>query len=150
MNWIDRIRWLATASVGEKGRLVLALTGLLAFPVLLSILSFSRLRLLIVRASSLFARVVPGSPSPEHIIHTVEMADYHLLGGRTCLIRSLTAETLLRLYGYSPDHRIGVKKGKEETITAHSWLEIDGRILIGDVNNLSEFDRLPPLDERLN
>jgi hypothetical protein len=82
--------------------------------------------------------LVVGSPTPTRIVWAVEAADHDLPGDRTCLVRSLTAETLLRLYGYHPRHQIGVTK-TNEGMEAHSWLEYGSDVLIGDIENLSEY-----------
>lgn len=60
-------------------------------------------------------------------------------------MRSLTAEALLRLYAFTPDHRIGVTKEKETDMKAHSWLEIDDNVLIGNLEDLSRYEPLPSL-----
>ncbi len=89
---------------------------------------------------------IPGSPTPVELASLVESADWYLPGSRTCLVRSLTAETLLRLYGYSPVHQIGVKKDTTDELEAHSWIEYEDDILLGDLEDLSAYSRLPPLD----
>lgn len=144
---MDRIRRFLSASTGEKVRLTIAAIQLSLLPLLLSALPFSRVRSTGIRASSLLAQYVSATPRPEELAHLVDSVDNHLPGHRTCLVRSLTVEMLLRLYGYSPDHRIGVKKTQAGALEAHSWLELEGRILIGKLENLSEYERLPSLDE---
>lgn len=61
-------------------------------------------------------------------------------------MRSLTAEALLRLYGFTPKHRIGVAKETETEMKAHSWLEFQDDVLIGELEDLSRYEPLPSLE----
>jgi hypothetical protein len=133
--------------VGGVCRLLAASGLLLALRVGFVVLSFASTRDRLLWVTTLGARAVPGSPSPERVVWAVEVADRRVPGSRTCLMRSLTAETLLVLYGYDPVHRIGVDTDGESTFLAHSWLEWEGRVIIGDLEDLSKFEPLPPLDE---
>lgn len=91
------------------------------------------------------ASYIPGSPSPERVTWAVDAADRTVPGERTCLVRSLTAETILCLYEYKPVHRIGVDRSNDGEVKAHSWIEYDDEVLIGELENLSDFQPLPPL-----
>ena len=51
----------------------------------------------------------------------------------TCLTQALATRTLLRLRAQDPQLRIGVDKDAEDLLTAHAWIEIDGRIIVGMV-----------------
>lgn len=132
---------------GDQVRLLAAATLLIVVWIGIVGGSFSRVRTGLLRASDFGASFVPGDPDPARVARTVEVADYGLPGDRTCLVRSLTAETLLRLYGHTPVHRIGVDTSVESGMRAHSWLEHDDGILIGDLEDLSRYTPLPPLDE---
>ena len=65
--------------------------------------------------------------------------------GVTCLDRALAAKVLLSRRGYSVDLRIGVTRGPGEPLEAHAWLEDDGTIVIGDLEDLTRYTRLPAL-----
>jgi len=134
-------------TVGDVGRLSVA-TGLLAIlRVSFVVLSFAPTRDRLLEVVSRLAPAIPGTPSPRRVVWAVEVADRRLPGSRTCLMRSLSAEALVRLYGYDPAHRIGVDPGSNDGFAAHSWLEWDGTIIIGDLADLSKYEPLPPLDE---
>ncbi len=130
-------------TVGDYPRLMTAAALLLTIRVAVVIVTFSKLRRALVRIST--AGAVPGSPTPVRITWAVKAADRKIPGERTCLMRSLTTEVLLTLYGYRPEHRIGVDPTDTE-FQAHSWLEYDGQILIGELEDLSRFTPLPSLD----
>lgn len=134
-------------TVGDAVRLTVASVVLVACHVGFTVSDFVPVRKRLRWVVSRLARVVPGTPSPHRIVWAVERADARLPGGRTCLMRSLTAEALLRLYSYDPVHRIGVNPNGPDGFIAHSWLEWRDDILIGDLDDLSTFDVLPPLDD---
>jgi hypothetical protein len=50
------------------------------------------------------------------------------------------------MYGHEPTHRLGVDKDSEDGVKAHSWLEYDGEILVGDLPDLDRYEPLPPLE----
>ncbi len=134
---------LRQLTVGDYPRLVTAAALLLVIRVAVVVVTFSKLRAALLYVST--RATVPGSPTPEHITWAVDAVDHTIPGHRTCLMRSLTAEVLLTLYGYQPDHRIGVDP-TDEDLKAHSWLEYNETVLIGDLEDLSRFTPLPSLD----
>jgi len=145
---MHRVKQFVAAPLSDKVRLVSVSVLLLTLHIALVVFSLSEVRAVLVRGSDFAADGLPGDPTPSRLARTVDVADHHLPGDRTCLVRSVTAETLLRLYGHRPEHRIGVMKDEDGGggIRAHSWIELDGEILIGELEDLSEYSRLPSLD----
>lgn len=139
-------RTFSSLPLGDQLRLLGGAVLLVSFSIAFAVGSFSRIRRYLLYVASRISPVVPGSPAPEQVIAAVTTADRYVPGYRTCLMRSLSAEVLLRLYGVVPVHYIGVDNTTDE-FEAHSWLEYEGRILIGDTVDLSKFETLPPLDE---
>lgn len=139
-------RTFLSLPLGDQVRLLSGAILLVSFSVAFALSSFSRIRRYVLYVASRISPVVPGSPTPEQVIAAVATADQYVPGYRSCLMRSLSAEVLLRLYGVVPVHYIGVDNTTDE-FKAHSWLEYEGRILIGDAVDISEFETLPPLDE---
>lgn len=139
-------RTFSSLPLGDQLRLLSGAVLLVSFSIAFAVGSFSRIRRYLLYVASHISPVVPGSPAPEQVIAAVTTADRYVPGYRTCLMRSLSAEVLLRLYGVVPVHYIGVDNTTDE-FEAHSWLEYEGRILIGDTVDLSKFETLPPLDE---
>ncbi|MCU4743565.1 lasso peptide biosynthesis B2 protein [Halobacteria archaeon AArc-m2/3/4] len=144
---MGRVARFLAVPVGDKARLLTAATLLLVVRVGIFVVSLSRCRRLLLTVAAIASRIVPGSPTPPRVARAVDVADTYLPGQRTCLMRSLTSETLHRLYGHEIDHRIGVDKTDDGTFEAHSWIEYDGEILIGDLEDLSRFEPLPSLNE---
>jgi hypothetical protein len=48
----------------------------------------------------------------------------------TCLVQAITAQTLMRYYGYDSIVRIGVINS--DKFEAHAWLEMDNKIILGE------------------
>jgi len=135
----------------DKLNLVVASGLLLLISAGLVVCSFKQVRTGVFRIGRLGRYILPGKAPVERIAYSVDVADARLPGNRTCLVRSLSTEVLLRAYNQRYEHRIGVEKTDSGGIKAHSWIEHDGDVLIGYVDNLEQYERLPPLhaDEHL-
>ena len=59
----------------------------------------------------------------------------------SCLVQAVAAEAMLRRRGIASDLRLGVRndRNKADPFSAHAWLERDGLVLIGELDDLSEF-----------
>jgi len=85
--------------------------------------------------------------TPERVAWAVA-AVARRLPGTTCLAQSLAAHALLRRRGYRPELHIGVRgrpSGAAVPFDAHAWVECDGRVVAGEVDDLSAYGRLRPL-----
>lgn len=139
-----RARW------DDKVRALCSIVLLTTLPVAMSWVSFATVRGTLLQVAKHGRVVAPGDPSPHHLARTVQVVDLRIPKSRTCLARSLTCEVLLRCYGYTPTHRIGVDPESGNGFVAHSWLEYDGDILIGEVDDMTQYEALPPLDSEAN
>ncbi|MUV88612.1 lasso peptide biosynthesis B2 protein [Halapricum sp. CBA1109] len=135
-----------SCSRGQQARLLLASTALLVAWVGVFAISFDRSRSVLVRTGTSARRVLSARPPAAQIAWAVDTADRHVPGERTCLVRSLAAETLFTAYGYDTEHRIGVRKERGEGVRAHSWIEADGDVVLGYLDDLDQYEPLPPLD----
>ncbi len=63
-----------------------------------------------------------------------------------CLAQALVTQILFARYGYTSQLRIGVAKDGRERLKAHAWVESQGKIVIGNVQDLSRFKALPTLE----
>jgi hypothetical protein len=61
--------------------------------------------------------------------------------GATCLTQALAGEVLLRTYGHEPSLHIGVAKINSRALEAHAWIEVQGKIILGDAGT----ERFTPL-----
>lgn len=70
----------------------------------------------------------------------------------TCLVQALAADAILRRRGLTPELRIGVRARANGAIPveAHAWVECDGSVAIGAIENLSDFTLLRPASVVVN
>ena len=64
----------------------------------------------------------------------------------TCLPQALAVRMLLKRQGYPARLHIGVAKGERGQLEAHAWVESQGRIVVGNSQDLSRYTPLPPLE----
>lgn len=148
---MSKVRAFLALPTGDQLRVLAAAALLASLPAVLRLISFACVRRAILWGGWQAERGLRRDPGYTRIVSAVGAADRGLPGSRKCLARSLAAEALLRAYGYAPEHRIGVAKETGGELQAHSWLELDGDVILGDLDDLGRFDPLPSLDavERL-
>ncbi len=132
------------------------LLGLIRLGLLL--LPFQTLQKLLVRISKpiyqtdlnyhngIGDRVSPKSIS--QIILGVNRSSRYMPGKVKCLARALTTQVLMSQHGYSPQLRIGVAKGKSDRLEAHAWVEEQGKVVIGYLQDLARFTPMSSIEER--
>lgn len=92
------------------------------------------------------ARVCPpyrNSGNPERIPWAVTGVSSRLPFSVTCLMQALVGQALFDARGHRSDVRLGVTKDDEE-LRAHAWVERNGDVVIGELDDLSEFQ---PIDD---
>ncbi len=60
----------------------------------------------------------------------------------TCLTQAIATQTLLKRLRQPASIRIGVAKDEMGKLEAHAWVESQGRIIIGERENLSQYTLL--------
>ena len=90
--------------------------------------------------------IPPDRTNLNRIIAAIHLSSRHMPGGAKCLARALTAQVLTRCCGYAPQLRLGVAKTASGQLEAHAWLEVQGEIAIGQLNDLDRFTPLPALE----
>jgi Transglutaminase-like superfamily len=110
----------------------------------LSVLPFLTLRRVLSRAGAI--RPAPGDRSPvpaQRVAWAVTSAARHLPFATTCLIESLAAQAMLRRRGVQCEVRVGVRPRQgRPALAAHAWVEHDGAVLLGQIDDLSEYAAL--------
>lgn len=86
---------------------------------------------------------------PDRIAWAVEKTSAYVPAAK-CLCRALAGQVLLSWCGVASDLHIGVLKRSETCLEAHAWLVSEGRILVGDVQDISVYVQLPPLPKPLH
>jgi len=133
--------WRAFRSLTADRRLLIAeamaLTGLIWLG--LRIVSFANLRRTLDACSK---RVLPGSQTPATAIGwAVHAATRRFPVKRTCLVEALAADVMLRRRQHDSALRLGVRKTDDHRrpLDGHAWVECDGIIVVGDLENLEEY-----------
>lgn len=109
----------------------------------LLLLSFKRLQQLLSNISN---------PKPQRqdkyqisidkIVWAVEVSSHYMPGGVKCLARALTCQVFMSRHGYTSNLCIGVAKDIQGELKAHAWLENQGKVVIGNVPDLSHFNQI--------
>lgn len=137
--------------VGLKGadRHLLLRTFLLLSSIRLGLwlLSFQTLQKLLARVSQPATSTVKLEPrSIGNIIWAVNLSSRYMPGQVKCLARALTTQVLMKQSDYTAELRIGVAKGESGKLEAHAWIEHQGRVVIGYLQDLSRYTPMPSLD----
>jgi len=85
--------------------------------------------------------------SPEYLARVIRIAS-HFVPTANCLPQALVLQTLLKRRGYPAQLHIGVTKTEDGQLKAHAWLTSQGSILIGNLENLSQYIPLPSLEKK--
>jgi hypothetical protein len=110
------------------------------------LLPFQTLRHILANVSSLSSELrETNEVSVNDIVLAITTID-RFMRGTKCLCRALATQILLSRYGYAGSIRIGVAKSKHGKLEAHAWVESQGRIIIGDLRELSRYVSMPHLD----
>jgi hypothetical protein len=115
----------------------------------LSLLRFETLRRAIDRLSRVRARQnQPQWRLVRKVVWSVNVVSTYLPLFKNCLNRALATQLLLGRRGQLVDVRIGVGRDPKGAFKAHAWIESEGRIVLGHVEDLPELTPLPPLTLR--
>src|SRR5579862_7931274 len=123
------LRKLLDLGAAERRLLIEAAALLAAIRLGLWVLPFQTLR-------RLLAKITAGTPAsvhhPDRIAVQVMAAGRCWPGAHTCLSEALATQVLLGRYGHQALLRIGVRKDEQGGLSAHAWVENQGRVVIGD------------------
>jgi hypothetical protein len=84
-------------------------------------------------------------PDLERITWAITVASRYVPAA-TCLTQALAGQILLAQHGEPALLQIGVAKNEAGKLEAHAWVESRDRIVIGDLEELSRYTRLPSLE----
>ncbi|MBT5872066.1 MAG: lasso peptide biosynthesis B2 protein [Candidatus Latescibacteria bacterium] len=129
----------------EQHLLMVALILGAAIRIALWILPFRVVRTMIFEWSD--ASAVPYQTN-RRIIETIAWSvetSSRFIPSATCLVQALVTKVLLDRRGVSNDLRIGVAKEEGGRLEAHAWIEYQGEIVLGAVEDLARFTEFPSL-----
>lgn len=78
------------------------------------------------------------------VLWAVNLSTRFTPGGAKCLARALTAKVLLDQRQCPIEFKIGVTK-KDGKLDAHAWLEFEGHVVMGQVEQLADYTAMPSL-----
>ena len=84
----------------------------------------------------------PPSISVDFIVWCVTASGYYTPRRAKCLVKALTAQLLLTRYQYAHQLHIGIAMSEAKTLEAHAWIEYDGKVIVGDLQELSRYKPL--------
>lgn len=117
--------------------------GLLSLP-------FSRLQSLISQSPKLtWLALTPTQVTINRIALAVYRSSRYQPGKPMCLARALTAAVLMNIYGLPHKIKIGVAKGENGQIKAHAWVKSEGKVVVGNVPELSRYAVMSAQEEGL-
>jgi hypothetical protein len=79
---------------------------------------------------------------PDRIAWAITAMAERLPMHTTCLVRALAGHAMTRRRGWPSEIRIGVIAPQMSSIRpldSHAWMEVDGRVVIGDIENLADY-----------
>jgi hypothetical protein len=111
----------------------------------LASLGFAKLGRLLSRFVRAHPKAAKDPADVDRIVWAVSAAGRVVPGGKPCLPLAMASQWLLTRRGFVTDLRIGVMRDDSGRLEAHAWVELNGRILIGQTPSLERFERLPAL-----
>ncbi len=130
---------------GDRYFLIKTLILLVAIRLGLSLLRFNTLLKLLTKISQPCERSqIASKVTVGKIVWAVNAATRYVPGVK-CLARALTTQVLMNQHGQSAELRIGVVKGETGKLEAHAWIEYQGSVVMGNLQDLSRYMPLPSL-----
>jgi len=138
-----RIRTIGILSWQQRRILLCACVLLNAIRLSLWLLPFGKVRKYLSKFSLAWGKLTSQAEvSVGLITWCVETASNNAPGGALCLAKALTTQILLNRYGYAHKFCIGVNKSSKQTLKAHAWIEHEGQVIMGNLNDLKQYKPL--------
>ena len=62
----------------------------------------------------------------------------------SCLVDAIAADAMLRRRGFASAFRVGVRRPDRRPLDAHAWVECEGEVVVGGVDELAAYAILAP------
>lgn len=139
---MNKVRLLLRLSNPQRGILLRAALWVAGFKLGLRLLPFRRTCTLItILARPARGRSARRELAPEQVRWAVAAAGR--LWGANCLPRALAAYVLLHRSGQNASLEIGAALDDAGQLSAHAWVKLDCRVIVGDLPDLDRYTRLP-------
>lgn len=130
-------------ALGAADRWLVAEAAVLLVVVRLAIagVPFSILRRALDRAVRLFGRHAAGTSvsSVTRLAWAVAAVAPRLPFRSTCLVEALAIDAMLRRRGHASEIRIGVRPPSGGALAGHAWVEHDGIVVFGALQELADY-----------
>lgn len=87
-------------------------------------------------------RTNASTSTPDRIAWAITSIAERLPMHATCLVRALAGRAIARRRGWPAEIRVGVlppRRSDVRPLDSHAWMEVDGRVVIGDLENLADY-----------
>ncbi len=149
---MSRLRWvlrkLRAQSARQRRLLVEASVLLPVVHTLQQRLPYRRWRDLLERRALPQVRRFRDAPTVDEISLAVERARRYVPGIYKCLPAAYATHLLLCRYGYRSRVHYGVARDPQGKVEAHAWVDCDGRVVMGQLDDLARFVPFPSVAER--
>lgn len=140
---MEQLRKLSQLSWQQRRVLLYACLLLNGIRFALWLFPFGLVRSLLTKVTRLWKVDGPSEAvSVGFIVRAVNLAIRCTPGTAMCLTRALTTQALLDKYGYAYQLRIGVAKDAANQLIAHAWIEYEGHVIMGALNQLNQYQPL--------
>jgi hypothetical protein len=139
-------------SHAEQGMIISAYFLLIFIRISLAVFSFEHVRGILsflMREKKTHDDVTWEEKIVDGIVWAVTTASRYLPFEINCFPRALATHVLLRRRNMDTELKIGISKSKAEEIEAHAWVVCEGRVIMGDLDDLERFSPLGQLDKKL-
>ena len=141
-----QIRKFLSLSTADRSLLLKSAFLLEVMTLGLKVLSFQTMQRFSMGKRQKTARVRHADRPPENRIAWAVIVASRYVPAATCLSQALAARILLEQHGYPARLCIGVARGERGQLEAHAWVESQGRVIVGNSQDLSRYTPLPSLE----
>ncbi len=138
---MNRVRKFWRLPWADQWLLVQCFLWVLVVRASLSLFTFEQVRVFLRRFQPTYpdSLILADEARIQRVVQGVSVASKVLLPKSPCLTQALVAQTLLARQRYPTALRIGVIRPKPNSLKAHAWLEKDGQIIIGQIDQMDTF-----------
>lgn len=136
-------------SLSDFRLIIISVLVLNAVRLGLAFLPFRRLYQQTSKDSILLIKRSKRSVGVAKTVWAVNVASRYLPYPPKCLARALATQFLLRWQGHSSQFYIGVRKNGTGALAAHAWIMSEGKVVMGQISNLSQYVPLPFVEGRV-
>ncbi|MEG4292377.1 lasso peptide biosynthesis B2 protein [Microcoleus sp. C2C3] len=140
---MKRLRKFLSLTPSDRVLLINALLLLGAIRLGLKLLPFETLRRFLARIAQPIRTLQEAEKASVDKVAWAVMVASHYIPGARCLAQALATQVLLERRGYPTQLRIGFTRDKGGQMSAHAWVESEGRVAIGGTGNMARYIPVP-------